>query len=133
MGGSIGDFAAQQASGQGTDIVSQLSQGGDFNKALSFGTDALGVTDEVSQGVELASRALEPAADIAGAVGKYAGPVGAAASVALSAASGNYGKAAVDLALYGIGMAFGPVGMMASLITTLLPDEWMDDIYGLFS
>jgi hypothetical protein len=104
---------------------------------------ALGVGGETIQGAEtvadvtkVASTTAEVtslAADALKSTSNFAGPIGAMAGAAMSAGQGNYAKAAVDLAIYGIGMCFGPIGMMVSLMVNLLPDSIMNPVYELFA
>lgn len=133
MGGYAGNFGAQQAAGEATDFVSDAS-----GLTGALGKTAPGVTE----GVETAGKAIDTAtkatdaADMANTalqagstIGQVAGPLGAAFNMAGSLASGNYGKAAVDLAIYGIGMMLGPIGMIGSLVASFLPESIMGDVY----
>jgi len=117
--------------------------GGAINDTMTQGIQAVGAEDAITKGAELTTQALEPAVQAEelatgaiqgalGTAGKMVGPIGAMAGAAMSVAGGNYAKAAVDLAIYGIGMCFGPIGMMVSLIVNLLPDSIMNPVYELF-
>lgn len=120
--------------GQTTNLSMETSS------ALEAGTQATDVAqagmETATAGADVAQAGVE-AADMvahgASMASKAVGPVGAAMGAAMSVASGNYAKAAVDLAIYGIGMAFGPIGMLGAMVVSLLPDSIMDPVYDLFS